>query len=142
MRFLALAILLALMAFFAAAELALIRLRPSRVQQLREDAVPGAQSVARLQQRLRRLLVATQLGEPQLGRRGLYHQIMGKTVANEIMLRTDILAYADGQHGISDMVELFNVPADTLRVLIDELKAHDLVREVHQSNHIRAGAAG
>jgi aminopeptidase-like protein len=88
------------------------------------------------------VLVATQLGEPQLGRRGLYHQIMGKTVANEIMLRTDILAYADGQHGISDMVELFNVPADTLRVLIDELKAHDLVREVHQSNHIRAGAAG
>jgi putative hemolysin len=62
MRFLALAVLLALMAFFAAGEFALIRLRPSRVQQLLESGEPGARSVARLQQRLRRVLVATQLG--------------------------------------------------------------------------------
>jgi len=62
MRYLALAVLLALMAFFAAGEFALIRLRPSRVQQLLEAAEAGASSVARLQQRLRRLLVATQLG--------------------------------------------------------------------------------
>ena len=62
MRFLVLAILLALLAFFAAGEFALIRLRPSRVQQLEEAEEPGARSVARLQQRLRRVLVATQLG--------------------------------------------------------------------------------
>ncbi len=62
MRFLALAVLLALMAFFAAGEFALIRLRPSRVQQLLESGEPGARSIARLQQRLRRVLVATQLG--------------------------------------------------------------------------------
>jgi CBS domain containing-hemolysin-like protein len=62
MRFLALATLLGLMAFFAAAEFALIRLRPSRVQQLLDDGEPGARAVARLQQRLRRVLVATQLG--------------------------------------------------------------------------------
>jgi CBS domain containing-hemolysin-like protein len=62
MRYLALAVLLALMAFFAAAEFAVIRLRPSRVQQLQEDGIPGARSVARLQQRLRGVLVATQLG--------------------------------------------------------------------------------
>lgn len=62
MRYVALATLLALMAFFAAGEFALIRLRPSRVQQLRDDAIPGAQAVSRLQQRLRRVLVATQLG--------------------------------------------------------------------------------
>ena len=62
MRFLAVAVLLALMAFFAAGEFALIRLRPSRVQQLLENEEPGSSSVARLQQRLRRVLVATQLG--------------------------------------------------------------------------------
>jgi putative hemolysin len=62
MRFLALATLLALMAFFAAGEFSLIRLRPSRVRQLEEADEPGARSVARLQQRLRRVLVATQLG--------------------------------------------------------------------------------
>ncbi|NDG24336.1 MAG: DUF21 domain-containing protein, partial [Synechococcaceae bacterium WBB_10_009] len=59
---LALAVLIALLAFFAAGEFALIRLRPSRVQQLQEARVPGAQAVARLQHRLRRVLVATQLG--------------------------------------------------------------------------------
>jgi len=62
MRFLALAVLVALMAFFAAGEFALIRLRPSRVQQLLENGEAGARSIARLQQRLRRVLVATQLG--------------------------------------------------------------------------------
>ena len=62
MRYLALATLLALMAFFAAGEFAVIRLRPSRVQQLQDDEVPGARAVARLQQRLRWVLVATQLG--------------------------------------------------------------------------------
>ena len=59
---LALAVLLALLAFFAAGEFALIRLRPSRVQQLQEAGEPGAQAVAKLQHRLRRVLVATQLG--------------------------------------------------------------------------------
>ncbi|MCF8139729.1 MAG: hemolysin family protein [Cyanobium usitatum Tobar12.5m-G36] len=62
MQVLALAILLALLAFFAAGEFALIRLRPSRVQQLQEAGEPGAQAVAKLQHRLRRVLVATQLG--------------------------------------------------------------------------------
>ena len=59
---LALAILLAMLAFFAAGEFALIRLRPSRVRQLEEAGEPGAKAVAKLQHRLRRVLVATQLG--------------------------------------------------------------------------------
>ena len=56
------AALLFLLAFFAASEFALIRLRPSRFQLLEEDGAPGAAAVARLQRRLRRALVATQLG--------------------------------------------------------------------------------
>ncbi len=59
---LALAVLLALLAFFSAGEFALIRLRPSRVRQLEEAGEPGAHAVAKLQCRLRRVLVATQLG--------------------------------------------------------------------------------
>ena len=57
-----LAVLLLLQAFFAAGEMALIRLRPSRVAQLVEAGEPGAEAVAKLQRRLRRALVATQLG--------------------------------------------------------------------------------
>lgn len=83
---------------------------------------------------------ATQFGEPQLGRRGLYHQITRKSTADDVMLRTNILAYADGQHSVVDMSELFGVPVDTLRIMIEELKVHDLVREHHQSNRLRAGA--
>ena len=62
MRFLAPAALLILLAFFAASEFSLIRLRPTRVQLLEEDGHAGATAVARLQRRLRRALVATQLG--------------------------------------------------------------------------------
>ncbi len=62
MRFLAPAALLILLAFFAASELALIRLRPTRVQLLEEDGHAGATAVARLQRRLLRALVTTQLG--------------------------------------------------------------------------------
>jgi CBS domain containing-hemolysin-like protein len=54
--------LLLLLAFFSAAEFSLIRLRPTRVQLLEADGHPGAAAVARLQRRLRRALVATQLG--------------------------------------------------------------------------------
>jgi len=61
-QILALALLVGLLAFFAAGETALIRLRPSRVSQLLEAGEPGAEAVARLQRRLRRVLVATQLG--------------------------------------------------------------------------------
>jgi CBS domain containing-hemolysin-like protein len=62
MRFLAPAALLLLLAFFVASEFALIRLRPTRVQLLEADGEPGATAVARLQRRLRRALLATQLG--------------------------------------------------------------------------------
>ena len=62
MQLSALVLLLALLAFFAAAEFALIGLRPSRVQQLVDSGSAAAAAVARLQCRLRRVLVATQLG--------------------------------------------------------------------------------
>ena len=87
-----------------------------------------------------KVFFATQIGEPQLGRRGLYHQIMGKTVADEIMLRTDILAYADGQHDLADMSEMFAVPEEALRIMIEELKEHDLLREIHQTTRLHPGA--
>jgi CBS domain containing-hemolysin-like protein len=53
--------LLILLAFFAAGEFALIRLRPTRVAELAENGHSGARSVDRLQHHLRRALVATQL---------------------------------------------------------------------------------
>ena len=62
MRLLLLIVLLLLPAFFAAVEVSLLRLRPSRVQVLTEEGVPGAPAVQRLQRRLRRALLMSQLG--------------------------------------------------------------------------------
>ena len=62
MRLLLLAVLLVLPAFFAAAEVALLRLRPSRVEVLVEEQQAGARSIQRLQRRLRRALLVSQLG--------------------------------------------------------------------------------
>ena len=62
MRILLLLVLLALPAFFAAVEVALLRLRTSRVRVLNEQGVPGAAAVQRLQRRMRRALLMCQLG--------------------------------------------------------------------------------
>ena len=62
MRLLLLAVLLLLPAFFAAAEVSLLRLRPSRVELLVEEGHAGAQAIQRLQRRLRRALMVSQLG--------------------------------------------------------------------------------
>lgn len=70
---------------------------------------------------------ATVLGEPQLGRRGLYHSMHARTVADEVLLRTHILAYSDGMHSIDDMAELLEVPIDTVQTLVTELVDHGLL---------------
>ncbi len=62
MQFLLLGILIALSAFFSAGELAVLKIRPSRVERLLEEKESGASSLKRLQQRLRRVLMLTQLG--------------------------------------------------------------------------------
>ncbi len=62
MKFLFLGILIALTAFFASAELAVLRIRPSRVERLLEEEKLGANSVQKLQRKLRRVLIVTQLG--------------------------------------------------------------------------------
>ncbi len=62
MRLLFLCILLILPAFFAAGEIALLRVRPSRVQRLIEEKKSGAKSINRLQRRLRSALMVSQLG--------------------------------------------------------------------------------
>lgn len=85
------------------------------------------------------VLVTTVRGEPQLGKRGLYHTLQKKSTPEDVMLRTNILAYADGHHTISDMVELFNVPLTTVRPLVDQLIEHGLLYEEHESRMAHPG---
>lgn len=72
---------------------------------------------------------STVLGEPQLGRRGLYHTMHARTVANEVLLRTHILAYSDGQHSIQDLADLLETPEEIIAEFVRELEAHGLLTQ-------------
>jgi len=86
------------------------------------------------------VLVTTTYGEPQLGKRGLYHTMLNKHTSDEVMLRTNILAYADGHHAVSDLAELTGEDEETISTMVQELIDHDLIRSTHQSNRLRPGA--
>ena len=85
------------------------------------------------------VLVTTTYGEPQLGKRGLYHTMLNKRTSDEVMLRTNILAYADGQHSVADMAEIFGESIDTLDLMVEQLVEHDLIHLRLQSNRTRPG---
>lgn len=80
------------------------------------------------------VLLTTTFGEPQLGRRGLYHTMLNKHTSDEVMLRTTLLAYADGQHSTRDLAELTGMAEETIAAMVEELVAHGLIERVHQSN--------
>jgi len=84
------------------------------------------------------VLNATNYGEPQLGPRGLYHSMLNKNTSDEVMLRTNILAYADGQHSIADIAELTDTSLESIEALTKELEMHSLVTLSRQSMSMRA----
>lgn len=45
-------------------------------------------------------------GEPQLGRRGLYPSVGGRTADNQVMAMLWVLSYSDGGHSLLDIAEL------------------------------------
>jgi aminopeptidase-like protein len=78
------------------------------------------------------VLQAQQCAEPQLGRRGLYHAMLNKNTSDIVMLRTNVLAYADGQHSIQDLADLLQKPVEEVTEVAEELHDHGLVRFEHQ----------
>jgi aminopeptidase-like protein len=79
-----------------------------------------------------RVLLTSNYGEPQLGPRGLYHSMLNKNTSSEVMLRTNILAYADGRHSIADIAELTGDSVDDVSTLTAELEQHALLRSAYQ----------
>jgi len=70
---------------------------------------------------------ATVLGEPQLGKRGLYPSISTRTSGAEALLMLDLLTWADGQHSLIDIADICEVPVWDLYPLLDTLHAHQLL---------------
>lgn len=66
----------------------------------------------------------TTLGEPQLGKRGLYPDISAKYTADSVFAMLNMISYCDGEHSILDIAEVLRIPFweiyDLMAPLIDE----------------------
>jgi aminopeptidase-like protein len=73
---------------------------------------------------------ATCLGEPQLGRRGLYPTLSQRGSASEVQVMMNILAYADGRRDLIALAEEIGVPAETCLPIIARLLQERLLERV------------
>jgi aminopeptidase-like protein len=66
-------------------------------------------------------------GEPQLGRRGLYPSIGGRSAEEEVMSMLWLLGMADGRHTLLDVARLAGLPFARVRRTAGVLRQHDLL---------------
>ena len=69
----------------------------------------------------------TVLGEPQLGKRGLYPTISTKETYQEVKVMMDLLAYSDGKRSLLEIGEVIGVPTWKLIPLFERLSEHGLL---------------
>ena len=61
------------------------------------------------------------LGEPQLGKRGLYPTISQKGSSGAVRVMSNFIAYADGMNDLMDISNIITVPVQKLFSVIDKL---------------------
>jgi aminopeptidase-like protein len=72
-------------------------------------------------------LKTTVLGEPQLGKRGLYPTLSTKTLKKEFLLTKHFLSYCDGQKSIIEIAELLDEPSWDLWPIMEKLVDNGLL---------------
>jgi aminopeptidase-like protein len=72
----------------------------------------------------------TCLGEPQLGRRGLYPTLSQRGSGLQVQTMMNILAYADGTRDLVSLAERIGVPAETCIAIIARLLQERLVERI------------
>jgi len=75
-----------------------------------------------------RIYKTTILGEPQLGKRGLYPTISTKTSAVDVKTMMNILAYCDGQNDLLWIAEKIGKPIMELFSIVETLFQNDLLK--------------
>lgn len=70
----------------------------------------------------------TVLGEPQLGKRGLYPNLSIKGNYEDTRLMMDLLTYADGSLSMLEIAELLDTPCWDLYPLVEKLEEHHLIK--------------
>ncbi|MFC9428052.1 DUF4910 domain-containing protein [Streptomyces sp. NPDC056987] len=79
--------------------------------------------------RNRRYVNLSPYGEPQLGRRGLYDSLGGRSDAQQAqMAMLWVLSLSDGEHTLLDVAERAGLPFDTVAAAADALGAAGLVK--------------
>lgn len=73
--------------------------------------------------------IALVLGEPQLGKRGLYPMISKKGSSDAARNRLDLISYADGNHSLLDIAELCEVDFLNLKKELDLLVSHQILNK-------------
>ena len=74
-----------------------------------------------------RFYVTTTVGEPQLGRRGLFPTLGTRDWNRRLRATIDLLAYADGARDLIAISETIGVPMRELYSLVDELSEAGLL---------------
>lgn len=69
----------------------------------------------------------TVLGEPQLGKRGLYPTLSTKSSGKEVHLMMNLITWSDGTKSLVDIAELCNVPVWNLYPLVAKLLENNLI---------------
>lgn len=69
----------------------------------------------------------TVLGEPQLGKRGLYPTISQKGSYNAVAAMTNFIAYADGRNDLFDIAQIIDVAPYELIEIKEKLKDNKLI---------------
>jgi aminopeptidase-like protein len=67
------------------------------------------------------------LGEPQLGKRGLYPTLSTKSSGVEVKTMMDFIAYADGAHDLIEISDIIHAPVRDLYPIIEKLTKADLL---------------
>ncbi len=68
------------------------------------------------------------LGEPQLGKRGLYPTISRKGSSNEVAIMMNLIAYSDGKNDLFDISNIIGVAPYELIPVINKLIENNLIR--------------
>lgn len=76
-----------------------------------------------------RVYRTTCLGEPQLGRRGLYPSLGTRDTHRTVAAMLDLLAYADGSRDLIAMSDAIGVPVAQLYPLVEKLVGEGLLAE-------------
>lgn len=70
------------------------------------------------------------LGEPQLGKRGLYPTISQKGSYDEVTSMVNFIAYADGTNDLIDISNIIGVPVKQLYPIAEKLARAELIKAV------------